>query len=139
MPHGQLHFLGVEVIAERQRRRTGRKVLLAIREMHLLPRLTALNDDAAPRGFWYRVGRVRHESNGGISRRGLPTPNGRWSSPAKHDWTGPGSVSEPVASAQAQASIASSNVGAANRLARTSLNAQPRPAVCRTAVSRIES
>lgn len=66
MPHGQLDILALEVAVEAQRRGIGRKVLLAIRERHPLPRLTALNDDAASRGFWDRVGWIRHESARGF-------------------------------------------------------------------------
>lgn len=62
MPHGQLDILAFEVAKEEQRRGLGRLALHAIREMHPLPRLTALNDDAASRGFWDRMGWVRHES-----------------------------------------------------------------------------
>ena len=66
MPHGQLDILALEVATEDQRRGIGRKVLLAIRERHPLPRLTALNDDAASRGFWDRVGWIRHEPTRGF-------------------------------------------------------------------------
>lgn len=66
MPHGQLDILALEVVAEEQRRGIGRRALLAIQEMHPLPRLTALNDDAVSRGFWDRVGWVRHESKRGF-------------------------------------------------------------------------
>ena len=66
MPYGQLDILAFDVAAEEQRRGIGRRALLAIREMHPLPRLTALNDDAVSRGFWDRVGWVRHESKRGF-------------------------------------------------------------------------
>jgi ribosomal protein S18 acetylase RimI-like enzyme len=62
MPDGQLDILALEVAVQEQRRGIGRRVLLAIREMYPLPRLTALNDDSTSRGFWDRVGWVRHES-----------------------------------------------------------------------------
>jgi GNAT superfamily N-acetyltransferase len=67
MPFGQLDILALEVAAGEQRRGIGRKVLLAIREMHPLPRLTALNDNALSRGFWDREGWVRHESKWGFT------------------------------------------------------------------------
>jgi GNAT superfamily N-acetyltransferase len=62
MPYGQLDILALEVAVDEQRHGIGRRALLAIRDMHPLPRLTALNDDAASRGFWDRVGWKRHES-----------------------------------------------------------------------------
>jgi ribosomal protein S18 acetylase RimI-like enzyme len=66
MPDGQLDILALEVATDERRRGIGREVLLAIREMHPVPRLTALNDDAVSRGFWDRVGWVRHESKSGF-------------------------------------------------------------------------
>jgi hypothetical protein len=69
MPDGQLDILALEVAVGEQRRGIGRGVLLAIRDMHPLLRLTALNDDAASRGFWDRVGWVRHEPKWGFTER----------------------------------------------------------------------
>lgn len=66
MPHGQLDILALEVAAEERGQGIGRRVLVTIGEMHSLARLTALNDDAASRGFWDRVGWVRHEPRQGF-------------------------------------------------------------------------
>jgi hypothetical protein len=66
MPQGQLDILAFEVATGERRRGIGRRALLDIREMYPLPRLTALNDDAVSRGFWGRVGWVRHESKSGF-------------------------------------------------------------------------
>jgi len=71
MPYGQLDILALEVAAEKQRRGIGRRALHAIREMHPLPRLTTLNDDAVSRGFWDRVGWIRHESKWGFLAEGV--------------------------------------------------------------------
>jgi hypothetical protein len=75
MPYGQLDILVLEVATEEQRQGIGRRVLLAIREMYPLPRLTALNDDAASRGFWDQVGWVRHESKLGFLAEGVERVN----------------------------------------------------------------
>jgi hypothetical protein len=66
MPQGQLDILAFEVATGEQRRGIGRRALLDIRELYPLPRLTALNDDAASGGFWDRVGWVRHEAKHGF-------------------------------------------------------------------------
>ena len=66
MPYGQLDILALEVASEERRCGIGRRALLAIREIHPLSRLTALNDDAVSRGFWDRVGWVRHEPKWGF-------------------------------------------------------------------------
>lgn len=62
MPYGQLDILAFEVAVSARGQGVGRAVLRAIREMHPLPRLTALNDNAESRKFWDAVGWVRHEA-----------------------------------------------------------------------------
>lgn len=62
MPHGQLDILAFEVAVPMRGQGVGREALRAIRLRYPLPRLTALNDDARSRGFWDRVGWIRHES-----------------------------------------------------------------------------
>lgn len=62
MPAGQLDIVALEVAAPSRRSGVGREVLLALRRMYPLPKLTALNDDADSRGFWDAVGWTRHES-----------------------------------------------------------------------------
>ena len=62
MPDGQLDILALEVAIAARGRGIGREVLRLIRLKYPLPRLTALNDDEHSRGFWDRVGWIRHES-----------------------------------------------------------------------------
>jgi ribosomal protein S18 acetylase RimI-like enzyme len=62
MPEGQLDILALEVAVPARGRGIGRETLRLIRAQYPLPRLTALNDDEHSRGFWDRVGWIRHES-----------------------------------------------------------------------------
>jgi ribosomal protein S18 acetylase RimI-like enzyme len=61
MPHGQLDILALEVARWARNSGVGREMLRAIRNRYPLPRLTALNDSDESRGFWDRVGWIRHE------------------------------------------------------------------------------
>ncbi|MBD8702838.1 MULTISPECIES: hypothetical protein [Frigoribacterium] len=62
MPDGQLDILAFEVAVHERGRGLGREALRLIRSKYPAPRLTALNDDEHSRGFWDRLGWVRHES-----------------------------------------------------------------------------
>lgn len=64
MPHGQLDILALEVAVPERGRGVGRETLQAIRREYPMPRLTALNDDNRSRGFWDRMGWIRHEPAG---------------------------------------------------------------------------
>jgi hypothetical protein len=62
MLDGQLDIVALEVAVPERGRGLGRETLRLIRSKHPAPRLTALNDDEHSRGFWDRLGWVRHES-----------------------------------------------------------------------------
>lgn len=57
-----LDILALEVVAKLRGQGIGRATIQAIRQSYPGPRLTALNDNAASRGFWASIGWVEEPS-----------------------------------------------------------------------------
>ena len=77
MPYGQLDILALEVAVDEQRHGIGRRALLAIRDMHPLPRLMMQRREGSGTE-WDGYGTSRGRD---FFQKGLPIPNSRYGAP----------------------------------------------------------